>query len=46
MRGTPVPPGEHPFEITPTQGIVLQDRGPALETAAPATFEYFQLAPK
>jgi circadian clock protein KaiC len=46
MRGTPVPPGAHPFEITPTQGIVMQDRGATLETAARATFEYFQLPPK
>jgi circadian clock protein KaiC len=43
MRGTAVVPGEHRFEITPGQGIVLQDHGAPLEAAAAPTFEYFRL---
>jgi circadian clock protein KaiC len=46
MRGTSVPPGEHPFEITSDQGIVLHERTSAVEADASPTFEQFQLPGK
>ncbi|MGH7886877.1 MAG: RAD55 family ATPase [Candidatus Binatia bacterium] len=48
MRSTPVLPGEYPFEINSTHGIVLQDHAAAasVQAAAAPMFEYFQLPPK
>jgi KaiC/GvpD/RAD55 family RecA-like ATPase len=48
MRGTPVPPGEFPFEINSAHGIVLHDRAApaAVEAATAPMFEHFQLPPK
>jgi len=48
MRGTPVAPGEFPFEINAAHGIVWQERAApaAAQTAAAPMFEYFQLPVK
>lgn len=46
MRGTPVHPGEHPFKISSSGGIVLKESSVEIETAARPTFDYFQLPTK
>ena len=46
MRSTAVLPGEHPFEIDSTRGIVFLNRTAAANSATPSMFEYFQLTAK
>ena len=46
MRSTAVLPGEYPFEINSTHGIVFQDRAASTQTDAPPMFENFQLPAK
>jgi hypothetical protein len=48
MRGTPVIPGEFPFEIQPNAGIVMlkrNDNGDS-HVASQSMFEFFQLPDK
>ena len=50
MRGTPVAPGEYPFDISPHAGIVMQNRAndfpiPVKDTQ-PSMFEHFELPNK
>jgi len=45
MRGTPVHPGEHRFEISSAEGIVLREHD-AADAAKPPAFDYFQLPGK
>lgn len=49
MRGTPVAPGDHNFEITPNAGIVIANQGGAKVTrqeGAEPVFKFFELPKK
>jgi hypothetical protein len=49
MRGTPVMPGDHHFEMTTAAGIVIANQGSAKvspQEGAKPVFEYFELPEK
>ena len=49
MRGTPVIPGDHNFEMTTAAGIVIANQGSTMVSRQQGTqpvFEYFELPKK